>query len=66
MLIEIFELLSRFHLTDGTGLPDARHFNVTFAPSRTTTSVDVNASSIFGGTRNIKKGNSFTIIIKKI
>lgn len=41
-----------FHLIDGVGLPEARHFNVTFEPSRATTSVDVNESSIFGGTAN--------------
>lgn len=38
------------HRMVGAGLPFARHLNVTLAPSLTTTSVDVWASSIFGGT----------------
>lgn len=50
LLIDIFVLSSLFHLIDGIGLPVARHFNVTFDPSRTITSLDVIASSIFGGT----------------
>lgn len=48
--IVIFELSSRFHFTDGSGLPLALHLSVTLDPSRTTTSVDVSASSILGGT----------------
>lgn len=51
--MEIFELSSRFHFTDGIGLPVARHLSVTLAPSRITTSVDVNESSIFGGTAKL-------------
>lgn len=50
LLMEIFELSSRFHLTDGDGLPVARHFSVTLEPSCTTTSVDVSESSMLGGT----------------
>lgn len=46
----ILELSSRRHLIAGSGLPDARQRNVTFAPSRTITSLDVIESSMFGGT----------------
>jgi hypothetical protein len=45
-----FFFLSTHHRIVGDGLPCALHLSVTFAPSRTTTSVDVCASSIFGGT----------------
>lgn len=48
--MDIFELSSRFHLTAGSGLPVALHISVTLTPSRTTMSVDVTASSMFGGT----------------
>lgn len=48
----------RFHLTEGAGLPVARHFSVTFVPSRATTSVDVMASSMFGGTAREKRSRA--------
>uniref|UniRef100_A0A1B0C1Z0 Uncharacterized protein n=1 Tax=Glossina palpalis gambiensis TaxID=67801 RepID=A0A1B0C1Z0_9MUSC len=41
---------SRFHLIEGSGLPFALHLKVTLSPSRIITSLDVKASSIFGGT----------------
>lgn len=48
--MDILELSSRRHLIAGSGLPVARQRNVTFAPSRTITSLEVVESSIFGGT----------------
>lgn len=51
LFIAIFSMESRFHLTTGVGLPDARHRNVTFEPSRTITSLELSESSMFGGTR---------------
>lgn len=51
----IFELSSRFHFTVGVGLPVARHFSVTFDPSRTIISLELSESSIFGGTVHEKK-----------
>lgn len=50
--MEIFELSSRFHLMVGLGEPLARHVRVTLAPSRTITSLELNESSIVGGTVN--------------
>lgn len=47
---DIFELSSRRHLIAGSGLPVALHRNVTFAFSRTITSLEVVESSMFGGT----------------
>jgi hypothetical protein len=44
---------SRFHLTLGSGEPVAMHVSVTFAPSRTITSVLLSASSMLGGTGKI-------------
>lgn len=51
LFIAIFSIESRFHLTVGVGLPDARHRSVTFEPSRTITSLELSESSMFGGTR---------------
>lgn len=45
------DIVYRFHLSAGTGLPVARHLSVTLVPSLATTSVDVSESSIFGGTK---------------
>lgn len=50
LFIEIFSIESRFHLTVGVGLPIARHRSDTFEPSRTITSLELNESSMFGGT----------------
>lgn len=52
-LLNISCSLFTHHRIVGGGLPFARHFSVTFAPSRTTTSVDVWASSMFGGTADM-------------
>lgn len=52
LLMEIFELSSRFHLMVGLGEPLARHVSVTLAPSRTITSLELNESSMVGGTIN--------------
>lgn len=41
----------------GVGLPDALHFNVIFEPSRTITSLELNESSMFGGTVKYNKIN---------
>lgn len=38
----IFSIESRFHFTDGVGEPDARQRSVTFEPSRTITSLELN------------------------
>lgn len=54
LLIVIFSIESLFHLTTGGGLPCARHRNVKLLPSRTITSLELNESSIFGGT-NLKE-----------
>lgn len=51
----IFALSSRFHLTVGIGLPVARHLSVMFDPSRTITSLELNESSMFGGTATKNK-----------
>lgn len=51
----IFWPSSLFHLIEGSGLPLALQRSVTLSPSRTIISLDVNASSIFGGTtENVK------------
>lgn len=55
LFIAIFSIESRFHLTTGDGLPDARHRNVTFEPSRTITSLELSESSIWGGTKHLHK-----------
>lgn len=52
LFIVIFSNESRFHFTIGIGLPDARHLRLTFDPSRTITSLELNESSIFGGTKS--------------
>lgn len=39
---DVFEKIYLFHFSAGAGLPVARHFNVTFEPSRATTSVELN------------------------
>lgn len=41
----------------GVGLPDALHFNVMFEPSRTITSLELNESSMLGGTVKYNKIN---------
>lgn len=51
LLASEFDNVYRFHLSDGVGLPVARHLSVTLVPSLATTSVDVSESSIFGGTK---------------
>ena len=51
----IFVLSSRFHLIVGWGEPCALHFKVTLEPSRTITSLELNESSIDGGTLKEKK-----------
>lgn len=58
LFIAIFSIESRFHFTTGNGLPDARHRNVTFEPSRTITSLELSESSIWGGTKKRKKENT--------
>lgn len=50
LFIAIFSIESRFHLTTGVGLPLALQRSVTFDPSRTIKSLELNESSIFGGT----------------
>lgn len=50
LFIAIFSIESRFHLTIGVGLPDARQRSVTLDPSRTITSLELSESSILGGT----------------
>lgn len=50
LLMTILWLSSRFHLMDGSGLPFALQRRVTLSPSRTMTSLEVSASSMFGGT----------------
>lgn len=50
LLMTILWLSSRFHLIDGSGLPFALQRRVTLSPSRTMTSLEVSASSMFGGT----------------
>lgn len=55
LFIEIFSIESRFHLTVGVGLPLARQRNDTFEPSRTITSLELNESSMFGGTVDNKE-----------
>lgn len=50
LFIEIFSSESRFHFTVGVGDPVARQRSVTFEPSRTITSLELNESSMFGGT----------------
>lgn len=50
LLIAILELSSRFHFTVGAGLPVARHLSVMLAPSRTIISLELNESSMLGGT----------------
>lgn len=46
----IFELSSRFHLTDGSGDPVALQLSVILAPSLTVVSLELELSSMFGGT----------------
>lgn len=45
---------SLFHLTVGIGLPEARQRSVIFEPSLTITSLELNESSMFGGTEIFK------------
>lgn len=59
LLIVILVLSSRFHLTLGVGDPVALQVNVSFAPSRTMTSLLLRESSMFGGTVT---SNRYTIL----
>lgn len=61
LLMTILWLSSRFHLMDGSGLPFALQRSVTLSPSRTMTSLEVSASSIFGGTARsaARQGNGY-------
>lgn len=52
LLTLMVELSSRFHLTTGSGEPDAAHARDTLAFSRTITSEELCVSEMLGGTAN--------------